>query len=82
VLVDDVAQLDAPPIGGLVELKVQRPYVVGALGTQTAGAAVPEAPALATARRRSSQAFVAPQPLDPLAVTVQPSRRTTAWAVL
>ena len=31
-LVDDVEQLDAPQAGDLVELEIQRPHVVGALG--------------------------------------------------
>lgn len=34
VLVDDVAQLEAPPIRGLVELEVDGPQVVRALGAQ------------------------------------------------
>jgi hypothetical protein len=32
-LVDDVQQLQGPPVGGLVELEVQRPHMIGALGT-------------------------------------------------
>ena len=37
VLVDDVEQLQDPPVRGLVELEVQRPNVVRPLGPQPGG---------------------------------------------
>jgi hypothetical protein len=30
-LVDDIKQLEDPAVGGLVELKVQRPYMIGSV---------------------------------------------------
>lgn len=36
-LVDEVAQLDDAAVGGLIELKVQRPDVIGVLGPQSMG---------------------------------------------
>jgi hypothetical protein len=39
VLVDDVGQLQPPAVGGLVELEVDRPDVVGPLGSQPLGSA-------------------------------------------
>ena len=33
-LIDDVAQLQRPPVGGLVELEVERPHVIRPLGPQ------------------------------------------------
>ena len=39
-LVYDVEQLDAAQIGGLVELEVERPHIVGATGAQPRGGAV------------------------------------------
>ena len=52
-LVDDVEQLDAAQAGGLVELEVQGPHVVGALGAQPSGGAVGEAAALGPSLRRA-----------------------------
>ena len=46
-LVDDVEHLDAAQIGGLVELEVQGPHVVGGLSSQPSGGAVGEPAALA-----------------------------------
>jgi hypothetical protein len=37
VLVDEVGQLHPPPISGLIELEVDRPDLVGALGPQPLG---------------------------------------------
>ena len=59
-LVDDVEQLDAAQARGLVELEIQGPHVVGALGAQPSGGAVGEAAALGFALRRALQALVAP----------------------
>jgi hypothetical protein len=36
-LVDDVQQLENPAVGGLIELEVQRPHVIGCLGPQPLG---------------------------------------------
>jgi hypothetical protein len=36
-LVDDVQELEDPPVGGLIELEVQRPHVVGTLSAQPLG---------------------------------------------
>jgi hypothetical protein len=41
VLVHDVQQLQPPVIGGLVELEVQSPHVVGALGAEELAALGP-----------------------------------------
>jgi hypothetical protein len=69
VLVDDVERLEDPPIGGLVELVVQRPHVIGMGGRQPLGwcGGGAQPPAFA-APCRHSQALLAPQPLDGLAV--------------
>jgi hypothetical protein len=37
VFVDDIEQLQGPPVSGLVELIVQRPHVIGVLGGQPVG---------------------------------------------
>ncbi len=37
MLVDDVQELEDPPVGGLVELVVERPDLIGALGAQALG---------------------------------------------
>jgi len=75
VLVDDVAQLQAAPVGGLVELEVDRPDVVRSLGVvvRAAAAAAPLAPL----RRGPAQPLGALQPLDPLVVDQMPSRRSS-----
>jgi hypothetical protein len=68
-LVDDVQQLEDPPVSGLVELEVQRPHVIGALCSQPARRHRRGAQALALAAPlRDSQAFLAPQPLCALAI--------------
>src|SRR3954470_24362691 len=68
-LVDDVQQLDHPPVGGLIELEVQGPHVIGTLGPQPAARNGRLAQALAFAAPRwDSEAFLAPQPLHALAV--------------
>ena len=68
-LVDDVEQLQRPPVGGLVELKVERPHVIRPLGAQPPGRnrRLAEPPALALALR-DPQPLLPPQPLHPLAV--------------
>jgi hypothetical protein len=51
VLVDDVGQLQPPAVGGLVELEVDRPDVVGPLGLQPLGDPSRDAAAFARADR-------------------------------
>ena len=65
-LVDDVAQLQPPAIGGLVELEVDGPHLVGSLGPQQL--TVGQATALAFAGRWSPQPFFSPQPAGALAI--------------
>jgi hypothetical protein len=69
VLIDHVEQLQDPPVGGLVELVVQRPHMVRVLGSQpvrwTRGGADPLAFA---PLGRHAEAFLAPSPLHGLAV--------------
>ena len=67
VLVDDVQQLQPPVIGGLIELEVQGPDVVGVLGTEQIAVAFGPA-ALTLAGSRPAQALRAPQALRTLAV--------------
>ena len=71
VLVDDVGQLQPPAIGGLVELEVDRPDVIGPLGTQPLGGAGRDTAAFADPDR-SAQALLAPQPLHALVVDPGP----------
>jgi hypothetical protein len=68
-LVDDVQQLQDPPVGGLIKLEVQRPHVIGVLGAQPLGpdGRGPEPLALASPLRHP-QALLVPQPLRALAV--------------
>jgi hypothetical protein len=68
-LVDDMQQLQDPPVGGLIELEVQRPHVIRLLGAQPLGrdGRGPEPLALA-APLRHPQALLAPQPLRALAM--------------
>src|SRR3954468_8663217 len=68
-LVDDVQQLDHPAVGGLVELEVQGPDVIGTLGAQPPGrhGGLPEPLAFA-APRGDPEAFLAPEPLHALAI--------------
>jgi hypothetical protein len=69
VLVNDVQQLQHPPVDGGVELEIERPRVVGSLRAKPrrwccrAADALPLALAL-----RHPQPLLAPQPLDLLAV--------------
>ncbi len=68
-LVDDMQQLENPAVGGLIELKVQRPDVIGRLCAQPVGRhrRGPEALALAPALRHA-QPLLTPQPLRTLAI--------------
>jgi hypothetical protein len=68
-LVDDMQQLEDPAVGGLIELIVQRPDVIGRGGSQSLGRdrRGPEALALASPLR-DPEALLAPQPLRALAV--------------
>jgi hypothetical protein len=68
-LVDDVQELQDLAIGGLVELKVDRPHVIGVPGRQALGrdGRSPQAPALSAAHGHA-QALLAPQALHALAV--------------
>ena len=68
-LIDDVHQLQRPPVGGLVELKIERPHVIRPLGPQPLrrDRRLPQPPAL-TLALRAPAALLAPQPLHPLAV--------------
>ena len=69
VLVDDVEQLQDPPVRGLVELEVQRPDVVRPLSAQPGGGhrRVPQVLTLASFHR-DAQPFFTPEPLHPLAI--------------
>src|SRR3954451_12999836 len=70
-LVDDVEQLQHAAIGGLIELEVQRPDMVGPLRSQPVGRDGRLAEALALAAESGApEAFFAPEPLDALAVDV------------
>ena len=68
VLVDDVQELEVPPVCGLVELEVEGPHHVGpdrAEGTDGHPDAAEWALALAIGH---TQAFGTPKPMDPLVV--------------
>lgn len=79
------------PVGGLIELKVDRPHVIGRLGAESVSRDRRDAKPLAlSAPLRHPESFLAPQPLRPLAVqlpslveqqlmrtTVAPPRPTT-----
>jgi hypothetical protein len=68
-LVDDVEQLDPAAGERLIELEVDRPHVIGPLGPEPVRRDRRFAQALAfAAPGRDPQAFLAPQPLHPLAV--------------
>jgi hypothetical protein len=68
-LVDHVEQLHRPPVLRDVELEVQRPDVIRALGTQPVTRHGRLADTLAfAALGRHPQALLAPQPLRPLAI--------------
>jgi hypothetical protein len=71
VLVDDVGQLQPSPISGLVELEVDRPDLVGALGPQPLGL-VGRDPAAFAGGDRAAQALLAPEPPDALVVHPRP----------
>jgi hypothetical protein len=77
-LVDDVEQLEHAPVGGLIELEVQRPDVIGPLGLQalSGDGRLAQAPALAPAGR-DPEAFLAPQALHALAVDAVPELAET-----
>src|SRR6516165_3987562 len=68
-LIDHVEQLQHPPVGGLVELKIERPHLVGTLRPQALRRnrrlAQPAALALAL---RHPQPLLPPQALHPLAI--------------
>ena len=68
-LVNHVQQLQDPAVGGLIELEVKRPHVIGPLGPQPVGRnrRVPQALALAPPDRHP-ETLLAPQPLHALAV--------------
>jgi hypothetical protein len=70
--VDDMQQLEDLPVGGLVKLEVQRPYLVWCLGAQPIGwnRRGPQPLALAASLRRP-QALFAPQPLRALAIELK-----------
>jgi hypothetical protein len=63
VLVDDVQDLQDPPVGGGVELLVQRPYMVRVVGLEPVSwsGGLPD-PATLTTPRGHSEAFLSPQP--------------------
>jgi hypothetical protein len=71
VFVDDVEELEPAPVGGLVELEVQRPHVVGPLGAQQRPTAWRSGP-FAAARRRTAKSLVTPQPPGAFAVDGAP----------
>jgi hypothetical protein len=60
-LVNDVEQLQRPPVGRLIELEIKRPHVIGPLCAQPLGRdrRLPEPPALALALRHT-QLLLAP----------------------
>ena len=71
-LVDDVQQLEDPPVGGLVKLEVQRPHVIWCLSSQPLGRGRRVAEPLALAAALGyPQALLAPQPLRALAVELE-----------
>jgi hypothetical protein len=68
-LVNDMQQLDDPPVSGLVVLEVKRPHVIRALRAQSARRDRRLAEALTLAPPlRDAQALLAPQPLRALAI--------------
>src|SRR3954447_10177051 len=70
-LVNDVEQLDHAAVGGLIELEVQRPDLIGPLRPQPVGRDRRLAEALALAPASGDpEAFFAPETLDALAVDV------------
>ena len=81
VLVDDVQELQDPSVGGLVELVVERPDLIGVLGAQALGrhGRLSEALALAPAGG-NSQALLAPEALHSLAIQAPTLLSRRAWA--
>ena len=80
VLVDDVQQLQHPAVGGGVELEVERPDVIRAARPAAAPPASSSSPSRCRLRRlaRHTQALLAPEPLDLLAVHLpSPPRAAT-----
>src|SRR3954447_25399000 len=72
-LVDDVEQLERAAVDDLVELEVDRPHMTGPLGAQPVGRHRGLAQPLALAPPGwDPQAFLAPDPLHPLAVDHPP----------
>src|SRR5437764_2665866 len=69
VFVHDVEQLQDAPVDGLVELKIERPHLVGPFGPQPLGRdrRLSKASALAPPLRYP-QSLLSPAPLHPLAV--------------
>lgn len=70
-LVDDVEQLEAPPGGGLVELEIERPHVIGVLGSQLRRGAVAEALPFVAPLRGPLNTMGAPQPQSALGIDRQ-----------
>jgi hypothetical protein len=68
VLVDNVEELETTLVGGLVELEVESPHVVGILGTQQDPLGAARATLLVLAGRWAAQAFFSPQTLELLVV--------------
>ena len=68
VLVDDVGELQPAVVGGLVELEVDRPHVIRAQSREPLRTVGSDPAPFAGPLRRPFESFVAPQPLDALAV--------------
>jgi len=75
VFVDHFEQLKPPAIGRGVEFEVQRPVLVRVLSLVTSHRAVGEPYLLSLPGSGPLQAFLPPEPLPPLVITVQPSLR-------
>jgi hypothetical protein len=67
VFVDDRDDLDGPPVGGGVELKIDRPHPVGCIRAQGVGCRR-GALAFAPPPLRNTQPFLAPETLNPLMI--------------
>ena len=68
-LVDDVQQLEHMPVGGLIELEIERPHVAWALSAQpSVGCGRGAQPAALARAPRHPQALLAPQALHALAI--------------
>ena len=68
MFVDDVRELQAALVGGLVELEVDRPHMIRSLSVQSFAALGTNPTPFAWSLRRPFEALVTPQPLDPLTV--------------